>query len=44
MTSRSKVPSRAPLYVRALRLRQLHVGGLASFLLFECMIAIGVLL
>lgn len=44
MTSRSKVPSRAPLYVRALRLRQLNVGGLASFLLFECMIAIGVLL
>jgi hypothetical protein len=44
MTSRSKVPSRAPLYVRALRLQQLHVGGLASFLLFECMIAIGVLL
>src|SRR5690348_12865550 len=44
MTSRSKVPSKAPLYVRALRLRQLHVGGLASFLLFECMIAVGVLL
>ncbi len=44
MTTRSKVPSRAPLYVRALRLRQLHVGGLASFLLFECMIAVGVLL
>jgi hypothetical protein len=44
MTSRSKVPSKAPLYVRALRLRQLRVGGLASVLLFECMIAVGVLL
>src|SRR5438046_2629876 len=35
---------RAPLYVRALRLRNLHAGGLGSFVCFERMIAIGVLL
>ena len=30
------------LYVRALRLRHLHIGGFVSFMLFECMIAVGV--
>jgi hypothetical protein len=44
MTTSNGVPAHAPLYVRVLRLRQLQVGGLASFVLFECMIAIGVLL
>lgn len=44
MTTGNGVPAQAPLYVRVLRLRQLRVGGFLSFLLFECMIAIGVLL
>jgi hypothetical protein len=44
MTTDNRVPARAPLYVRALRLRHLHLDGLASFLLFECMIATAVLL
>jgi len=44
MMTGNGVPAPAPLYVRALRLRQLRVGGFLSFLLFECMIAIGVLL
>jgi hypothetical protein len=44
MSSVDRVPVRAPLYVRALKLRRLRIGGLVSFLLFECMIAVGVLL
>jgi hypothetical protein len=44
MSSVDRVPVRAPLYVRALKLRRLRIGGLVSFLLFECMIALGVLL
>ncbi|MEV6930302.1 hypothetical protein AB0M46_38275, partial [Dactylosporangium sp. NPDC051485] len=44
MTTSNGLAHQAPLYVRALRLRHLHVGGFVSFLLFECMIAAGVLL
>nr|BFE65454.1 hypothetical protein GCM10020063_099800 [Dactylosporangium thailandense] len=44
MTTSNGFAQQAPLYVRALRLRHLHVGGFVSFLLFECMIAAGVLL
>src|SRR3954470_3412050 len=44
MTTNNGFAQQAPLYVRALRLRHLHVGGFVSFLLFECMIAAGVLL
>ncbi|MGI5236536.1 hypothetical protein [Dactylosporangium sp. CA-139066] len=44
MTTSNGLAHQAPLYVRALRLRHLHVGGFVSFLLFECMIAVGVLL
>ncbi|WP_432831077.1 hypothetical protein [Dactylosporangium sp. CA-092794] len=44
MTTNNGFAHQAPLYVRALRLRHLHVGGFVSFLLFECMIAAGVLL
>jgi hypothetical protein len=44
MSSVDRVPVRAPLYVRALKLRRLRIGGFVSFLLFECMIAVGVLL
>ena len=44
MTASNGAAGQAPLYVRVLRLRHLHVGGFASFLLFECMIAVGVLL
>ncbi|MER7007223.1 hypothetical protein ABT297_29870 [Dactylosporangium sp. NPDC000555] len=44
MTTSNGVAHQAPLYVRALRLRHLYVGGFVSFLLFECMIAVGVLL
>ncbi|GAA3450470.1 hypothetical protein [Dactylosporangium matsuzakiense] len=44
MTTSNGFAQQAPLYVRALRLRHLHVGGFVSFLLFECMIAVGVLL
>jgi hypothetical protein len=36
--------SRRPFYARLLRLRYLHPGGLACFLLFEGTIALGVLL
>lgn len=35
---------RRPLYARLLRLRYLHPGGVACFLLFEGMIVLGVLL
>ena len=35
---------RRPLYARLLRLRYLHPGGLACFLLFEGTIALGLLL
>lgn len=38
------VPVRPPMYTRILRLKHLRIGGLAGFLLFECMIAAGVLL
>jgi hypothetical protein len=44
MSSDDLVAMRPPTYVRVLRLRRLRIGGLASFLLFECMIAGGVLL
>jgi hypothetical protein len=44
MTTTNGFAPQAPLYVRALRLRHLHMGGFVSFLLFECMIAAGVLL
>src|SRR5690242_21909249 len=44
MTTSNGLAHQAPLYVRALRLRHLRVGGFVSFLLFECMIAAGVLL
>ncbi|WP_406567875.1 hypothetical protein [Dactylosporangium fulvum] len=44
MTTSNGFASQAPLYVRVLRLRHLHIGGFVSFLLFECMIAAGVLL
>src|SRR4051794_6581834 len=44
MTTSNGFAQQAPLYVRALRLRHLHMGGFVSFLLFECMIATGVLL
>jgi hypothetical protein len=36
--------SRRPFYARLLRLRYLHPGGLACFLLFEGTIALGLLL
>jgi hypothetical protein len=36
--------TRRPLYARLLRLRYLHPGGLACFLLFEGTIALGLLL
>jgi hypothetical protein len=35
---------RAPLYARLLRLQRLRIGGLASFLLVECTIALAILL
>ncbi|WP_330186222.1 hypothetical protein KZZ52_54005 [Dactylosporangium sp. AC04546] len=44
MTTSNVMAQQAPLYVRVLRLRHLHMGGFVSFLLFECMIAAGVLL
>ncbi|WP_190250607.1 hypothetical protein, partial [Dactylosporangium sucinum] len=44
MTTSNAMAQQAPLYVRVLRLRHLHMGGFVSFLLFECMIAAGVLL
>jgi hypothetical protein len=44
MTTSNGFAQQAPLYVRALRLHHLHMGGFVSFLLFECMIAAGVLL
>ncbi|MEV8516757.1 hypothetical protein [Dactylosporangium sp. NPDC051484] len=44
MTTSNGIAHQAPLYVRVLRLRHLHVDGFVSFLLFECMIAVGVLL
>ena len=44
MTTSNGFAPQAPLYVRAMRLRHLHIGGFVSFMLFECMIAAGVLL
>jgi hypothetical protein len=44
VSSRAAGPARRPRYARLLRLRYLHPGAVACFLLFEGTIALGALL
>ena len=44
MSGNERARGRAPVYARLLRLQRLRIGGLASFLLVECTVAVAILL